>query len=167
MYRFSSCIEDDRLRGHVTVDDREAVRFWGPGNIVDRSIFIEVNSGVESTVRAQQIHCCLSIITFAGLVDLCLCQDDQGGACIIPLKLNLVALEEVLLRDWGGEVRNVVYSNCSWLALLLSASNLDREFHLLTFLSGTNTAMLWFSPGETARSVTPSTRNLFQTLVRS
>lgn len=106
------------------------------------AFFIEINSGVERAVRAQQIHCCFSIVALSGLVDLCLCQDDQVGAGIIPLELNLVALEEVLLRDGSGEIRNIVDSDGGWLSLLLSVSPPRHASCLLTFLSGTNTAML-------------------------
>lgn len=121
MYGLSSCVEDDRLGRHVSVDDRKAVRFGRPADIVDRSFFIEVDSRVESTVRAQQVHGCFAVIALPGLVDLGLRQDDECGACIVPLELDLVTLEEVLLRDGCGEVGDVVDSNGGWLALFLSA----------------------------------------------
>jgi hypothetical protein len=41
------------------------------------------------------------------------------------------------------------------------------ERYKLALRSGTKTATEWFFPGDTAKSVTPSTRSLFQTVRKS
>lgn len=122
MHCLSSCVEDDSFRRHVSIDDGKAAGLGRPGNIVDRSFFIEVNSRVKSAVRAQEVQSCFSIVALSGFVDLRLCQDDQGGTRNIPFELNLVTLEKVLLRDRDGEVRDVVDSDGGWLSLFPSVT---------------------------------------------
>jgi hypothetical protein len=49
---------------------------------------------------------------------------------VVPLKLNLVAFEEVLLRGWHVEVGYVVYSHCRGLALIhVSWNPLSERYH--------------------------------------
>lgn len=62
---------------------------------------------VKGTAGAKNVHVGLAIVTLVGLVDIGLGQDDQAGALVVPLELDLVGLEERLLRDGRGEVRHV------------------------------------------------------------
>src|SRR5436305_13406476 len=129
----------------------------------------EFNPGVKASVCAEEIERCLAIVVFVCFVHFRLGKDDQAGAAVVPFELNLVALEEVLLRCWRVEVGNVVHSNCGRLTLVLCERSRHRPplLQRLTLRSGMKTAMEWFSPGEIAKSTTPSTRNLFHTFVKS
>ena len=129
----------------------------------------EFNPGVKASVCAEEIERCLAVVVFVCFVHFRLGKDDQAGAAVVPFELNLVALEEVLLRCWRVEVGNVVHSNCGRLTLVLCERSRHRPplLQRLTLRSGMKTAMEWFSPGEIAKSTTPSTRNLFHTLVKS
>ena len=129
----------------------------------------EFNPGVKASVCAEEIERCLAVVVFVCFVHFRLGKDDQAGAAVVPFELNLVALEEVLLRCWRVEVGNVVHSNCGRLTLVLCERSRHRPplLQRLTLRSGMKTAMEWFSPGEIAKSTTPSTRNLFHTFVKS
>jgi hypothetical protein len=52
---------------------------------------------VEASIRTQNIQSCLSVVAFAGLVDLGLSKHDQRSTVIVPFQLDFITLEEVLL----------------------------------------------------------------------
>lgn len=62
---------------------------------------------VKGTAGAKNVHVGLAVVTLVGLVDIGLGEDDQAGALVVPLELDLVGLEEGLLRDGRGEVGDV------------------------------------------------------------
>lgn len=80
----------------------------------------KVDPRVEASVCAEKIQRGLSIITFASFVNFCLRKHNQGSAVIVPLQLDLVPLEKVLLGDRSGEIRDVEHSDGSRLALYAS-----------------------------------------------
>ena len=137
----------------------------------------EFNPGVKASVCAEEIERCLAVVVFVCFVHFRLGKDDQAGAAVVPFELNLdrppMLLRQELDRDDAVlgrvEVGNVVHSNCGRLTLVLCERSRHRPplLQRLTLRSGMKTAMEWFSPGEIAKSTTPSTRNLFHTLVKS
>lgn len=62
---------------------------------------------VKGTAGAKDVHVGLAVVTLVGLVDIGLGQDDQAGALVVPLELDLVGLEESLLRDRRGKMGDV------------------------------------------------------------
>lgn len=88
---------------------------------MDRTLLVELDARVEGAVRAKNVHVCLAVVALVGLVDVSLSQDNHAGAEVVPLKLNLVALVECLLRDRGVELRDLI--------------DLDRGGHALSFES--------------------------------
>jgi hypothetical protein len=79
----------------------------------------EFNPRVKAPVSAEEIECCLAVVVLVGFVNFGLGKDDQAGAAVVPFELDLVALEEVLLRCWRVEVRYIIYSNRGRLTLVL------------------------------------------------
>lgn len=77
----------------------------------------QLDARVKTTIGAQDVHICLSIITFVGLVDVSLGQNDQAGAIVVPFELHFVALEECFLGDGCVELRHAEDLDCSWLTL--------------------------------------------------
>lgn len=75
---------------------------------MDGTLLIELNPGVELAVCAQYVHVGLAVIALVRFVDLGRSQDNNASAILIPLELDLVSFEEVLLRDGGIEHGNVV-----------------------------------------------------------
>lgn len=77
-----------------------------------------MNPGIKSSIGAKKIERRLAVVILVCLVDFRLSKDDKAGAMVVPLKLNLVTFEEVLLRGRCVEVGYVVYSHCRGLALV-------------------------------------------------
>ncbi len=71
----------------------------------------EVDPRIEATIGAEKVHSRLSIVAFASLVDLRLCQHNEAGPVVIPFQLYFVALKEVLLRGRTIELGNVVHTD--------------------------------------------------------
>jgi hypothetical protein len=84
---------------------------------VNRTFLVESHASVKGTVGAKQVQSSFSVITLARFVDICLGQDEQRRAAIVPLELNLVAFEESLLRYGVMEDRDIVDLHNSWLTL--------------------------------------------------
>lgn len=85
---------------------------------------------------------------------------------IIPFELDLVSFEEVFLGNRSVKTRDVEDLDSGRKSLKKSAGpSLEPGSH--TFRSGMKTAIECFSPGDTAKSATPSTRSLFHTVPRS
>ena len=143
MGRHSPLVKDRSLGWHETVDNSELLGIWRPGNIVDWTLLVECDTGVETAVGAQDVQVGLSVVRLAGLVDFRLGEDDESGAESIPLELDFVALEESLLGNWSGEVWDVEDLDSCWHALemeLGNVLNLAGMSSNLTFFSGTKIA---------------------------
>lgn len=84
---------------------------------MDRAVFVQFDAGVEASIGAQNIECCLAVVAFPSLVDFRLGQDNEGGAIVVPLELNFIAFEEILLRDRCGELGDIINTDGGWLAL--------------------------------------------------
>ena len=67
------------------------------------------------------------LVVFARLIDLCLSFDDQASPLIVPLELDLVSLEEVLLGNGGIEIGNIENLDGTWLTLILHV-NFFQEY---------------------------------------
>lgn len=77
----------------------------------------QVNSGVKAAIGAENVHVGFAIVTLVGLVNLGLGQHNQASPVLIPLELNLVALEKGLLRDWQFKGRHIENLDSGWLTL--------------------------------------------------
>ena len=97
-------VEDGGLGRHVAVDDTELFRVGRPRNVVDGTLLVELDARVKGTVGAEDVHVGLAVVALVGLVDVGLRQDDDAGAEVVPLELDLVALVEGLLRDGRVEL---------------------------------------------------------------
>lgn len=117
MLRNSSVVENGGLGWHVTIHNTKLFRVWRPRNVVDRTLLVQRDAGVEGTGGAEKIQGSFTIIALSGAVNVGLCQDNQAGAVLVPLQLDLVTLEECLLGDRAVEERNVEDLNGSRLAL--------------------------------------------------
>ena len=113
----STLVEDGGLRRHVTVNHTELFAIRRPSNIVDGTLLVELNSGIESTTGAQDVQVGLAVVALVALVDLGLCKHNHAGALVVPVELDLVALEERLLGHRRGELRDVEDLDSSGLAL--------------------------------------------------
>lgn len=100
-------VEDGGLRGHVAVYDTELLGVGGPRHVVDRALLVKSDASVERAVGAQEVHVGLAVVALVGLVNLCLRQHNQSSSELVPLELDLVGLEEGLLRNRAGELGNV------------------------------------------------------------
>lgn len=139
----SALVKDRSLGWHESVDNSELLGIWRPCDVVDWTLLVECDAGIETAVGAQDVQVGLSVIRLAGLVDFRLGEDDEGGAESVPLELDFVALEEGLLGDWGGEVWDVEDLDGCWHALevkLGDVLNLAGMSSNLTFFSGTKIA---------------------------
>lgn len=74
---------------------------------MDRALLVKSDASVERAVGAQEVHVGLAVVALVGLVNLCLCQHNQSSSELVPLELDLVGLEESLLRNRTGELGNV------------------------------------------------------------
>ncbi len=79
----------------------------------------QIDPRIKTTIGTEQIQGSLSVVALASLVDLCLRQHNQRTTVVVPLELDLITFEEVLLRHRSGEVRHIVNSNGCWLSLTL------------------------------------------------
>ena len=59
----------------------------------------KVNPRVEHAVSAQKVESRLPVVTLSTSVDISLGEDNDMSSGVVPLELNLVALEERLLRN--------------------------------------------------------------------
>ena len=84
---------------------------------MDRGWPTELYSGIELSIRAEQVQVGLAVITLAGLVYLRLSENYHCRPELVPFELDFVALEKGLLRDWGREFRDIEDFHCSWLTL--------------------------------------------------
>ena len=120
-------------------------------------------------VDAQEIHGSLAVVTLVALVYICPGQHDETRAHLVPLEIDFVALEERLLRDSLVKVRHLKDLDESRLTLAVVSRLVVAlscpDMH--TFRSGVKTATVCSEPGARAKSCTPSTRSLFQTVLRS
>jgi hypothetical protein len=71
----------------------------------------KVDPRVKATIGAEQVHSRLAIIALACLVNFGLRQHNEAGSVVVPLELNLVAFEEVLLRGRAVEFWHIVDTN--------------------------------------------------------
>ncbi|KAG9912408.1 eukaryotic translation initiation factor 2A, partial [Aureobasidium melanogenum] len=115
----STLVEDGRLSRHVAIDDTEFLGVGRPGDVVNRTILVQGNARVKSAAGAKNVHVGLAVVTLVGLVDIGLGQDDQASTLVVPLELDLIGLEEGLLRDRRGEVGDVEDLDLSRHALAL------------------------------------------------
>lgn len=120
-----SIVEDGGLGRHVPVDDTELTRVGRPGDIVDGPLFIKRDASVKRTVRAQEIERRLAVVALAGAVNIGLRQHEDAGAALVPLELDLVALEKCLLRNGGVELWDIENANGGGLALALRDKDCD------------------------------------------
>lgn len=73
----------------------------------------EIDPRIEASIYTEQIQRCLAIVVaFPGLVDLGLSQHNQTCTFIVPLQLDLVAFEKVLLRHGGIEIWDIEDLDC-------------------------------------------------------
>ena len=77
----------------------------------------KVNPRIETSTCTEKIESRLSVIALAGLVDFCLGQDNQGGAGVIPLQLDFVTFEKILLRSRRGELGHIEKLDSCWQTL--------------------------------------------------
>lgn len=115
-------IKDRCLCRHVSVHHSKLFGVGGPRHVMNWTLLVKSYPRIKSTTCAQHVECSLSVVTLACLVDLCLRKNNQGGTQLIPLQLDLVALEEGLLRYGAGELRDVENLDGSWLALMKEVS---------------------------------------------
>ena len=103
----------DSFRWHVAIHHSEGVRFRRPRNVVYRTLLVwerirvkvildeglltKLNPRIETSIGAEQVQCRLTVVVLICLVDFSLSKYDQASAVIVPLELDLIALEEVLL----------------------------------------------------------------------
>lgn len=113
-------VKDCGLGWHEPVDNPELLGIWRPGDIVDWTLLVECDAGVETTVGAQDVQVGLTVVGLASLVDFGLGENDQSRAEGVPLELDFVALEKSFLGDWGGEVWDVEHLDGGWHALGVS-----------------------------------------------
>jgi hypothetical protein len=86
----------------------------------------ELDAGVESPIRAQNVHVRLAIVALVRLVHLGLREHNQARAAIVPLELDLVALEKRLLRHGRRKAGHVVHLHRRRLALALRHKDRNR-----------------------------------------
>ena len=103
----SAVVEDGGLGGHVAVNHAELLGVGRPRHVVDGALLVKSDTSVERAVGAQEVHVGLAVVALVGLVNLCLRQHNQSSSELVPLELDLVGLEEGLLRDRAGELGNV------------------------------------------------------------
>ena len=84
---------------------------------VKQAELTQLYSRVESPVGTEQVQGGLAIVTLARPVDLRLRKDEQGGSLGVPLELDLVALEEALLRHRRTELRYIKHLDRRRLSL--------------------------------------------------
>ena len=155
-----SNVEYCRLSRHVSVYYAKLLRVRRPGHIMNRPFLVciklvvsqyavysdnltKINSRVEASICTEQVQRRLAIVALAGLVDLGLSQYNQACAFIVPLQLNLVALEEVLLRHGGIEIWNIEDLHCGRQTLCApSALQQEAQGMLMTYLT------LWNEDGD-------------------
>lgn len=84
--------------------------------------------GVETAAGTEQVKRRLSIITLARPVDISLGKHKQGCSLRVPLQLDLIALEETLLRDGRAKLGHEEHPDAGGLSLqTLSAVNPSLE----------------------------------------
>lgn len=93
----STIVENGGLGRHVPVHDTKLARIGRPCNIMDRAFLVQGHASIERAIRAEEIQRRLAIVALSGAIDIGLCEDENAGAALIPLELNLVALEKGLL----------------------------------------------------------------------
>ena len=96
----TAVVENGRLRWHITIDNTKLSGRRRPRDVVDRTLLVQRHASVQSAVGAQQVESRLSVVALARAVHVGLSQDQEAGSPLVPLQLDLVALEEGLLRDW-------------------------------------------------------------------
>jgi hypothetical protein len=112
-------VENGGLGRHVSIYNTKLSRVGRPRNIVDRTLLVQGHAGIESTGGAKEIQGSLAVVTLAWAINVSLCQNQNAGAKLVPLQLNLVSFEEGLLGDGVIEERNVEDLDGSGLTLAL------------------------------------------------
>lgn len=84
---------------------------------MDRTILVQGHASIEGAGSAEQVQRGLAVVALAGAVDVGLGQHQEAGAVLVPLQLDLVTLEEGLLRNGVGEQRDVEDFDGGGLAL--------------------------------------------------
>ena len=84
---------------------------------MDWPLLVKSYASIDGAVGAQQVQGRLSVVTLVRLVHVCLRQHNQARPLPIPLQLDLVTLEEGLLRDGGGELGHIEHLDRGRLAL--------------------------------------------------
>lgn len=72
----------------------------------------QLNPRVEGAIGTQNVHVRLAVVALVGLVDLGLSKDNHARAQLVPLELDLVALEEGLLGHGTVELRDLENLHC-------------------------------------------------------
>lgn len=105
--RDRSVVEDGGLGRHESVHDTELPRVGGPGDIVDGSLLVQRDAGIKCAAGTEKVQRRLAVVALARAVHIRLGQHEDAGTLLVPLELDLVALEERLLRDGAVENGNV------------------------------------------------------------
>lgn len=114
---------------------------------MDGTLLVEGDASIEGSGSAEKIQGSFTIVTLTSAVNVGLGQDNQAGAVLVPLQLDLVTFEECLLRDGAVEERDVEDLDSSRLALgrcYLRGQTRTRTTCKLTLRSGIKTATAWF-----------------------
>jgi hypothetical protein len=106
-----------RACGLTAIYNPKFLRIGTPGEVVNRALLIKSNAAVKVTRGAKKVKSRLPVITFVGAVDICLRQDEDQSAKVIPFDLGLFCLEKRFLAGrWGAQIVQRVYVNSRWLA---------------------------------------------------
>ena len=90
-------VKDGCLRRHVSVHDTELLRVGRPCAVVDGPFLVQVNTRVESSIRAEDIQVRLAVVALIALVNIRLREHSHARALLIPLHLDFISLVERLL----------------------------------------------------------------------
>lgn len=87
----------------------------------------QFHTRVKATAGAEQVQSRFSVVTLASPVNLSLRKHKQSSSMSVPLQLDLVTLEEALLRHRRTKLRYKEHFNCSGLSLLRKVVLLARN----------------------------------------
>lgn len=87
----------------------------------------QFHTRVKATAGAEQVQSRFSVVTLASPVNLSLRKHKQSSSMSVPLQLDLVTLEEALLRHRRTKLRYKEHFNCSGLSLLSKVVLLARN----------------------------------------
>jgi hypothetical protein len=59
----------------------------------------QLNPGIKTAIRTQNMHGRFTIVTLVGLIHVGLRKQNQARTWVIPLECDLVSIEESLLRN--------------------------------------------------------------------